>query len=167
MSIRVSLSVFALVACFAAPLQAEPESGEVTVSVGEVHVTPPGGQPAPLNVGDTVATGSLVTTGEGARAVIVMTSRSAVRITANSEVLIEEVAAEADPPRVTIDLKNGSLGALLKPGAGEEMDFKVRTPTGIAAARGTFFAVVVEDGKGYAQVRDGRVEIVPGGEDPN
>jgi len=167
MSIRLSLSVFALVVCLAAPLQAEPESGEVTVSVGEVRVTPPGGQPAPLNVGDTVATGSLVTTGEGARAVIVMTSRSAVRITANSEVLIEEVAEEADPPRVTIDLKNGSLGALLKPGAGEEMDFKVRTPTGIAAARGTFFAVVVEDGKGYAQVREGRVEIVPGSEDPN
>jgi len=148
-------------------LRAQPQSGQVTVSVGEVRVTPPGGEPAPLNAGDTVAVGSVVTTGAGARAVIVMTPLSAIRVAENSEVLVEEVEEDAAPPRVTLDLKNGSLGALLKPGAGAEMDFKVRTPTGVAAARGTFFAVVVEDGKGYAQVRDGRIEIAPTAEDPN
>ena len=62
---------------------------------------------------------------------------------------------------MTINLKDGSLGALLNPNAAGELDFKVRTPSGVAAARGTFYAVVGKDGKGYAQVKEGRVEIIP------
>lgn len=142
-------------------LVAAPASGNVTVAVGEVKVTPPGGAEAPLAAGDTVATGSTVKTGAGARAVIVMTPRSAIRIGENSEVLIEEVLETANPPKVTVDVKNGSLGALLKPGTGAIMDFKIKTPSGIAAARGTYYAVVVENGKGFAQVKEGKVEIVP------
>lgn len=92
---------------------------------------------------------------------IVMTPRSAIRIGENSEVVIEEVLETATPPKVTVDVKNGSLGALLKPGTGAEMDFKIKTPSGIAAARGTYYAVVVENGKGFAQVKEGKVEIVP------
>lgn len=145
-----------------APAQDEaPKSGKVTVSVGEVKVTPRGGAAAALAAGDIVAVGGTVTTGPGARAVIVMTARSAIRVGENSTVVIEEVVETATPPKVTLDLKDGSLGALLKPGSGSEMDFKIRTPTGIAAARGTFYAVVVENGKGYAQVKEGRVEIIP------
>jgi len=140
---------------------AAPKSGNVTVAVGDVRVTPPGGAAAALKAGDTVAVGSTVTTGAGSRAVIVMTPRSAIRVAANTQVVIEEIVEAATPPKVTIDLKDGSLGALLKPGAGAEMDFKIKTPSGIAAARGTFYAVVVENGKGFAQVKEGKVEIVP------
>jgi hypothetical protein len=138
-----------------------PKSGSVTVSVGDVKVTPPGGTAAALAAGATVAVGSTITTGAGARAVIVMTPKSAIRIGENSTVVIEEVVESATPPKVTLDLKDGSLGALLKPGAGAEMDFKIKTPSGIAAARGTYYAVVVENGKGFAQVKEGKVEIIP------
>lgn len=138
-----------------------PKSGSVTVSVGDVKVTPPGGAAVALAAGATVAVGSTVTTGAGARAVIVMTPKSAIRVGENSTVVIEEVVASATPPKVTLDLKDGSLGALLKPGAGAEMDFKIKTPSGIAAARGTYYAVVVENGKGFAQVKEGKVEIIP------
>ncbi|MCB1085944.1 MAG: FecR domain-containing protein [Verrucomicrobiae bacterium] len=150
-------------------LHAEPKSGNVTVSVGDVKVTPPGGGAAvALKAGDTIQVGSTVTTGAGARAVIVMTPRSAIRIAENSTAVVEEIVEAATPPKVTIDLKDGSLGALLRPGAGAEMDFKIKTPSGIAAARGTYFAVVVENGKGFAQVKEGKVEIVPAaGGNPN
>lgn len=137
------------------------KSGKVTVSVGDVKVTPPGGAAKALAAGEIVAVGSTVTTGPGARAVIVMTPRSAIRVGENSNVVIEEVAETATPPKVTVDVKSGSLGALLKPGAGAEMDFKIKTPSGIAAARGTYYAVVVENGKGFAQVKEGKVEIIP------
>jgi hypothetical protein len=137
------------------------QSGKVTVSVGDVKVTPPGGAAKALAAGEIVAVGSTVTTGPGARAVIVMTPRSAIRVGENSNVVIEEVAEAATPPKVTVDVKSGSLGALLKPGAGAEMDFKIKTPSGIAAARGTYYAVVVENGKGFAQVKEGKVEIIP------
>lgn len=160
-------AVFALAFSLASPTftvrsqEASPQSGKVTVSVGDVKVTPPGGAAAALAAGATVAVGSTVTTGAGARAVIVMTPKSAIRIGENSTVVIEEVIETATPPKVTLDLKDGSLGALLKPGAGAEMDFKIKTPSGIAAARGTYYAVVVENGKGFAQVKEGKVEIIP------
>ena len=126
------ITTFHLPAQEAAPA---PKSGSVTVSVGEVKVTPPGGAAAALAAGATVVVGSTVTTGAGARAVIVMTPKSAIRVGENSTVV--------------------------KPGAGAEMDFQIKTPSGIAAARGTYYAVVVENGKGFAQVKEGKVEIIP------
>ena len=126
-----------LLACQAAGLAA-PKSGNVTVAVGDVKATPPdGGAERALKAGDVVALGSTVKTGADSRAVIVMTARSAIRVAANSEVTIEELKESDTEPKVLLDLKSGSLGALLKPGTGAEMDFKIKTPSGIAAARGT------------------------------
>lgn len=156
----VGLSLFLI-----APLgMANPKSGTVTVAVGDVKVTPPGAAGQPLQAGDTVAVGSKVTTGPQSRAVIVMTTQSAIRVAENSEVTIEAIDEAAAQPKVRLDLKSGSLGALLKPGADKPMDFQIKTPSGIAAARGTYFAVVVENGKGYAQVKEGKVEIIPAGQ---
>ncbi|MDF1824067.1 MAG: FecR family protein [Verrucomicrobiales bacterium] len=141
---------------------AEPESGTVTVAVGDVQVISGEGAAAvPLEKGDKVAVGSTVVTGDDSRAVVVITPRSAIRIAANSEVVLESIDEVATPSDILIDLKSGSLGALLKPEAATELDFKVRTPSGVAAARGTFYSVVVKDGKGFAQVKEGRVEIIP------
>ena len=145
---------------------AAPDSGTVTVAVGEVKALKgEGGDPTPVEKGDKVAVGTTITTGDDSRAVVVITPRSAIRISANSEVVIETVDEEASPKSVMIDLKEGSLGALLKPNAAGELDFKVRTPSGVAAARGTFYSVAVKDGKGYAQVKEGRVEIIPNEEE--
>lgn len=141
---------------------AEPESGKVTVSVGDVQVIAKAGDaPVAVKPGDIVAVGSTITTGAGARAVIVITPRSAIRIAENSEVVIEIVDETVLPKKVTVDLKDGSLSALLKPNAAGELDFQVRTPSGVAAARGTFFSVAVKDGKGFAQVKEGRVDVIP------
>jgi hypothetical protein len=144
---------------------AEPVSGTVTVAVGDVKAIGEDGAETPVEKGAKVAVGTTIKTGNDSRAVVVITPRSAIRIAANSEVVIEMVDEEASPKQVMIDLKDGSLGALLKPNAEGEIDFKVRTPSGVAAARGTFYSVVVEDGKGYAQVKEGRVEIVPNAEE--
>ncbi len=153
-------------------VEAAPESGNVTVAVGDVTFTDKDGNSVAVKAGDKVAVGGTVKTGAGARAVIVVTPRSAIRVAEKSEVLITEVTETSTPKRVMLDLKTGSLGALLKPNAAGEMDFKIRTPSGIAAARGTYYSVVVEDGKGFAQVKEGRVEIIPENaeeaeEDPN
>lgn len=157
------LSACALILYFAAiTAEAAPKSGNVTVAVGDVTATAAdGGEAKALKAGDVVAAGSTVKTGADSRAVIVMTAKSAIRIAANSEVVVEEIKESDTEPKVLINLKSGGLGALLKPGAGAEMDFKVKTPSGIAAARGTYFAVVVEDGKGFTQVKEGKVEIIP------
>ena len=144
-------------------LEAAPESGRVTVAVGTVTVvTKAGGAPVAVEKGDRVSVGATIITGAGSRAVVVITPRSAIRISENSEVVITTIDETASPSDVMIDLKEGSLGALLKPNAASELDFKVRTPSGVAAARGTFFSVAVKDGKGFTQVKEGRVTSVAG-----
>jgi hypothetical protein len=141
---------------------AEPESGKVTVAVGDVQVIAKAGDaPVAVKPGDKVVVGSTIKTGAGARAVVVITPRSAIRIAENSEVVLEVVDETVLPRKVTVDLKDGSLSALLKPNAAGELDFQVRTPSGVAAARGTFFSVAVKDGKGFAQVKEGRVDVIP------
>ncbi|MEQ1838769.1 MAG: FecR family protein [Verrucomicrobiales bacterium] len=154
---------FALICLSGAPMFSfgAPQSGKVTVAVGDVKTTPDAGVPLPVKAGQTVAVGSKITTGPGARAVVVMTPRSAIRISENSEVLIAEVDEAANPAKVLVDLKSGSLGALLKPAADSPMDFRIKTPSGVAAARGTFYSVAVKDGKGFAQVKEGVIQIIP------
>lgn len=158
---RTAMAVAGILA-FGGIAEAAPESGKVTVAVGDVKAfAEEGAAGTPVEKGDKVAVGTTIKTGADSRAVIVITPRSAIRISENSVVVIETVDEAASPKQVMIDLKDGSLGALLKPNAATELDFRVRTPSGVAAARGTFYAVAVKDGKGYAQVKEGRVEIIP------
>ena len=162
--ITTALSLAAVSFLYCTGAQAEPESGDVTVAVGDVQLVAEDGTATPLK-GDKVAVGSTVRTGAQSRAVIVITPRSAIRVSENSEVVIETINENSKPVDVMINLKDGSLGALIKPNAAGELDFKVRTPSGVAAARGTFYAVVVREGKGYAQVKEGQVEITPADEE--
>lgn len=136
--------------------------GKLSVVVGDVKVTPPGaGAAAPAKQGAVVKIGSTITTGAGARAVLVTTRQSAVRIAENSSVVVEGLQDSEATPKVSLDLKNGSMGALIQPQAQTSMDFKIKTPSGVAAARGTFYAVAVEDGKGFVQVKEGKVAVSP------
>lgn len=139
-----------------------PEVGKATVVVGTVTETPPGGQAErPLKSGDIVQVGSTIKTGADSRATITMTTTSSVRIGPGSETVIKEIVESKDAPKVLIDLKSGTMGALVKPEMKGKMDFKIQTPSGVAAARGTFFSVAVENGRGYVQTKEGEVVIIP------
>jgi hypothetical protein len=156
------LSALMVFVAWAIPLQAPAADGKISVAVGTVSLIPPGGGAAKaLAVNDAVPVGSIVKTGAASRAVVVLTGQSAVRVAENSEVVIETLDASATNPKVLLDLKAGSLGALIKPQAQTAMDFRIKTPSGVAAARGTFFAVAVENGKGFVQVREGNVDLTP------
>lgn len=139
--------------------------GKLSIVVGDVTVAPPGGGAAvAAKQGDAVKIGSTIKTGAGARAVLVTTRQSAVRIAENSEVVVEDLQDSDATPKVLLDIKNGSMGALIQPQAQTAMDFRIKTPSGVAAARGTFYAVAVEDGKkGFVQVKDGKVAVTPAG----
>jgi hypothetical protein len=145
----------------AGAVAAAPQSGQVTVAVGDVREVPPGGVERALKVGDKVQVGSTIRTGADSRAVITMTTKSAVRIGANTESVLAALVESADAPKVLLDLRSGSVGALIDPALKGKMDFKIKTPSGVAAARGTFYSVVVEDGKGFVQTKTGEVQIIP------
>lgn len=139
----------------------QPQTGKVTAITGKVSETPLGGQERALKEGDIITVGSSIKTGGDSRATVTMTTTSAVQIGPNSEVLVNEIVESIDAPKVMLDLKNGTVGALVNPGGKGNMDFKIKTPSGIAVAKGAFYSVAVENGKGYVQTKEGQVVIVP------
>jgi hypothetical protein len=138
-----------------------PQSGKVNIVSGTVTETPPGQAEHPLKEGDIVTVGSTLKTGTNSNATVTMTTTSAIRLGPNSEAVVSEIVESKDAPKVLLDLKNGTVGALVKAETSGKMDFKIKTPSGIAVAKGAFYSVSVENGKGYVQTKDGEVVIVP------
>ncbi|OYW75136.1 MAG: hypothetical protein B7Z37_14635 [Verrucomicrobia bacterium 12-59-8] len=141
--------------------QQVPQSGKVTIVAGMVTETPPGGASHALKEGDIVTVGSTLKTSADSNATVTMTTTSAIRLGPNSEAVVAEIVESKDSPKVLLDLKNGTVGALVKPETSGKMDFKIKTPSGMAVAKGAFYSVSVENGKGYVQTKDGEVVIVP------
>lgn len=139
----------------------QPQMGKVTTVTGSATETPAGEAAHPLKEGDIIAVGSTLKTGADSSATITMTSTSAIRLGANAEAVVSEIVESKEEPRVLLDLKNGTIGALVKPETSGKMDFKIKTPSGTAVAKGAFYSVSVENGKGYVQTKDGEVVIVP------
>ena len=138
-----------------------PQTGKVTAVAGTVNETPLGAAVRPLKEGDIVSTGSTIKTGPDSKATVTMTTTSAVQIGPNSEVLVSEIVESPENPKVLLDLKNGTIGALVNPGGTGKMDFKIKTPSGVAVAKGAFYSVAVENGKGYVQTKEGEVVVTP------
>ena len=139
----------------------EPQTGKVTSVLGNVVEIPLGGQERPLKEGEIVSTGSSIRTGADSRATVTMTTTSAVQIGPGSDVLVSEILESKDAPKVLLDLKKGTIGALVNPGGKGKTDFRIKTPSGTAVAQGAFYSVAVENGKGYVQTKEGEVVIVP------
>ncbi len=126
--------------------QAQEWEARLTEAKGEVTVWTsdgdPGGMPgeegAPLEVGDRVRTG------KDGSAEIAFEGDSIVTLRPNSEIRI----ADARRGRVEIAAARGGLLAKIQKALGMGGGFRVRTPTAVAAVRGTEFAVEIEDGSG-------------------
>lgn len=156
---RSLLLVGAVIIGFGPAANAEP--GVAQDVSGNVEMIKPGETKAvKLRSGDVVPTGATIITKGNGGAVIPLTSGSAIRVSEKSEVEIATVEESETSPKVKVKLRSGSLGALIRE-KDKEMDFKIETPHGIAAARGTFFAVSVDGDKTTAAVREGKIDVVP------
>jgi hypothetical protein len=161
----------AFICVIAAGVAGSASAGDVPARVssakGEVSYAEPGSSKfKPLAAGGELPAGSTVRTGAGAEAVIVLVPGAAVRIAESSDVTLKEMAvagADADAQsakrKALLSLKDGTVSALIDPKRSKETDFKIQTPQGVAAARGTFYAVTVEGGKTYVGVKRGKVGV--------
>jgi hypothetical protein len=133
--------------------------GKAASVKGKVDITAPGAGAVALKSGDSVPMGSTVKTGAGGSAVVHLTKGSAIKISPNSTVVIQEAkeGTGSAQPKAKIKLRSGTAAALIREES--KMDFKIETPHGIAAARGTFYAVSVKGGKTYAGVREGKIDV--------
>jgi hypothetical protein len=102
---------------------------------GSVTVTPQGGQATELNVNDKIPVGATVKTGPGAEAYIQPIDGAVATMKANTTL-------EIGTGNVTINLKSGNLVSTIDPA--KKANYTVRTPKGVAAARGTAFSTSVD-----------------------
>jgi len=152
-----------LISPSAATLRAETVKAVVDAVSGTVEFAPPGsGSFAPLKKGQDLAVGSTIRTGDGSSAVITTTPGSVINLGANSNLRLNALAFAKSGSSVTqreahLELSSGVVSALIDPSTPKITDFQVQTPEGAAAARGTFYAVMVTHGKTYVSVEQGKV----------
>lgn len=117
-----------------------------------------------LKVGQKLAMGSTIRTGTDGTLTVLTVPGAAIKLGPKSELVLNELefAKTGDTVtsrKATLDLKSGTVSALIQNNEPKVTDFKIKTPQGIAAARGTFFAVTVEDGESHVAVKEGKVGL--------
>jgi hypothetical protein len=135
---------------------------------GTVEYADPGSSHfAPLAKGQSLPIGTTVRTGDDGVAVLVVTKGSAIQVGNDSILKLNELAFAKSGSDVTertavLSLSQGVVSALIDPSTPKVTDFKIQTPQGAAAARGTFYAVLVYHGKTYVGVKEGHVGVTSG-----
>jgi len=144
-------------------LQAETVKAMVESVQGTVEFAPPGSSSfSTLKKGQELAVGSTIRTGGDGTADIVTTPGSAIQVGNNSNLRLNALAFARTGSTVTertahLELTKGVVSALIDPSTPKITDFQVQTPEGAAAARGTFYAVMVSHGRTYVSVERGKV----------
>jgi hypothetical protein len=169
-SLRQLFSMIGFVLLSTAGLQAAAVDAKVFSVAGTVEFAGPGSSSyAPLKKGDTLAIGSTIRTGDNGVAVLVTTPGSAIQVGNSSILKINQLAFAKSGGAVTqrtavLQLSSGVVSALIDPSTPKITDFQVQTPEGAAAARGTFYAVLVYHGKTYVSCKEGHVGVKANGQ---
>jgi hypothetical protein len=158
----VSFALFAIPAA----LRAAPVNATVFSVSGTVQFAPPESVSfKPLVVGQVLPAGSTVRTGDDGKAVLQTTPGSAVEVGNNSILKINELAFQKSGGVVTqrkvrLELTSGVVSALVDPSTPKTTDYKIQTPDGALVARGTFYTVVVKNGRTYSKVGEGKISAI-------
>ena len=147
-------------------LEAEVAEAVVRKMDGYAEYSEPGSTEfQPLQVSKKIKVGSTIKTSEKSEVVLRVVPGAAMKIAENTTVTLDAMAFEKNGENISsrtanINLSEGTVSALLDKSDPKGTDFKIKTPQGSAAARGTFYGVSVKDGQSYVRVEEGSVGIV-------
>jgi len=153
---------------WAASLSAQTEVPLTIASAsGQARVALPGQEaPAIAASGTVVPLGAEITTGDNGEITLIVLPRLAITLKPNTRLRVEErtlAASGAEASSALVDMPEGRIVVLVSEApSGQpagEIDLQIRTPQGVARPRGTFYAVLVKDGKSYLAVREGMVGL--------
>jgi hypothetical protein len=139
------------------------QSSEATVAkvTGTASVTLPDGTTKALTEGMKVPQGATVTTGADGDVYLETHKGYVTSIKKNSTVSVAEISVANGKENTILELKSGNLVAKLDPSKKAVNNYQVRTPKGVAAARGTVFTVSYNGGTYALSVVQGVVTILP------
>jgi len=132
---------------------------------GRVQAAAPGSKEfRPVREGEKLFVGSTVVCGAGSEAVIQTTPGAAIHVQENARFVLQfneyaEEKGKIASRKTVVDLQEGTLSALISKNDPKTTRFEVRTPQGVAAARGTFFGVTVKEGEAFVAVKEGKVGV--------
>jgi hypothetical protein len=140
-----------------------PDTGEYVGArsravTGEVYVAPPGTdpismmsggrRPPALKSGDAIPEGSTLQTAPNSTAVLTLFPGTAITVEPNTQVTFTNLNFRKSPPageagkEARMDLKTGGIVFSIEEKDRKNMDFQIRTPLAVAAARGTAGRVI-------------------------
>ncbi|WP_221030150.1 FecR domain-containing protein [Actomonas aquatica] len=123
------------------------------------QVTKADGTTVPLTLNQELAENDLIEVMAGTRVFMRTFAGTITVIEENSILLIEEVRQVGERERTLLDLKQGNVVANLDPDKRSTNDYGVKTPRGVAAARGTNYTVTVDGMDVLVTVTNGTVEL--------
>ncbi|MBI2815165.1 MAG: FecR domain-containing protein [Opitutae bacterium] len=160
----VSLFVGLVTLTSAAFAQTQAAAATIARFSGNVTAVLPDGSSVTVTQGMQLPQGTTLTTGDKSDAYLVTHGDTTSVVTQNSEVTVAETSITSSGGQVTkqtttLDLKSGNLVAKLNPAKKSVNNYSVRTPKGVAAARGTVFSVTYNNQTYRITVANGTVSF--------
>ena len=134
--------------------------GKISLPLGKVEVQATGGEAwEKAKPNSPVFEGDVIRTAPKSRAEITLQGGGKMRIGENSE--LELTAANVKPmtKNFSANLKKGNIFVSAKAVFGEKKSVSVRTPTAVAAIRGTKYRAKAGDDESEVLVYDGKVDV--------
>ena len=103
--------------------------------------------------------GNIIRTLQKSRCEITLTGGGKIRIGEQSELVLNQVSVRPMVKNFSANLKKGNIWVSAKAAFGEKKNISVRTPTAVAAIRGTKFRAKAGDDESSVLVYDGRVDV--------
>lgn len=130
------------------------------VGAGSAFFTVEGGTPQAItgSGNETVPEHAQITTGAGVEVYVETFAGAVATVRENSVVTLQEISLGAKR-KARLNLKSGEIVSTVDPSRKSETDYGIVTPTGVAAARGTVFAVRVVGNTNSVGTLSGIVEI--------
>jgi hypothetical protein len=148
MNIRKLLLLSAAILGLTAQAVAQTTATEATVAKfnGTATITSANGSAIQLAVGAKVPQGATIETAAASEVYLQMHGTTVATVKANTKVVVDELSVTTTGGKVTkentaITLRSGNLVSALDPNKKAVNSYQVRTPKGVAAARGTTFTV--------------------------
>ncbi|MFT3817739.1 MAG: FecR domain-containing protein [Rubrivivax sp.] len=141
-------------------MRTEPVPASVLSASGAVH-----SGAAALAGGQAVAEGAAVSTGADGQVTLRLVDGTLLRLRPAGRVQIEESrrVLGTDGVRSGVRLEQGRVEVQAKPARGGQPGFRIGTPQGVLAVRGTEFRVSVDDKATRGEVLEGTVAVSGGG----
>ena len=133
--------------------------GKISLPLGKVDLSSTSNKWTRAKLNQPVFEGNIIRTQAKSRCEITLAGGGKVRIGENSELELNEVDVKPMAKNFNANLKKGNVWVSAKAAFGEKKNIAVRTPTAVAAIRGTKYRAKAGDDESSVLVYDGKVDV--------